>query len=350
MFQSSLTKYQKILTQLFVVFIAILSILILKPLFTPILSALMLSYLFYPVYKFILKKLDTEPSEKNKKISALLVLLIIILLILTPVLTLTIYFASNAKMVSQFVLLTTDKVTLIVNNQLPDAMNWINQNLGFYINLQPLIQNTSSTIFKKSQELLTQIPAFLLGIFITLFLVYYLLKNAQIAVEWFQHLLPLPQGKFKVIQKRFDALVRGIISSQLIIAVIQGILATIAFLILGLKNAIILGMLTTLLAVIPFLGAIVVWVGVFVSLLLGLSEGVPLWKPIFMFIYGVGLISIVDNIVRPKMLSDHSDIHPAIVLLGFIGGVMLFGLPGILLGPLILGLTDMAVEIYKETL
>lgn len=350
MFQSGLTKYQKILTQIFVVFIAILSVLILKPLFTPILSALMLAFLFYPVYQFLLKRINPQPNEKTKKVAALLVLLMIILLILTPILTLTIYFASNAKMVSQFILSSTEKMTDLVNQQLPESIEWVNQNLGFHINLQPLVQNTSSIIIKKSQELLTQIPSFLLGIFITLFLVYYLLKNAEAAVAWFQHILPLPQNRFKVIQKRFNALVRGIISSQVIIAVIQGILASIAFLILGLKNAIILGMLTTLLAIVPFLGAVVVWVGVFISLLLGLPEGVPLWKPIFMFIYGAGIISIVDNLVRPKMLSEESDIHPAVVLLGFIGGVMLFGLPGVLLGPLILGLTDMAVEIYKETL
>src|SRR5690606_20116686 len=127
-------------------------------------------------------------------------------------------------------------------------------------------------------------------------------------------------------------------------------LATIAFFILGLNNAFILGMLAAVLAIMPLIGAGIVWGVVTINLFLGMPEGVPLWKPLFMLGYGAGIISSVDNVIRPKIMSDETGMHPAVVLLGVFGGLFMFGLPGILLGPLILGLADMAIEIYQETL
>jgi predicted PurR-regulated permease PerM len=198
------------------------------------------------------------------------------------------------------------------------------------------------------RDLFSQIPQFLLGSFVTLFVTYYLLRNAQALMLFSRALFPLSRAQFNAIIERFNGLCRGMVISQAIIAVIQGVLVSIAALILGLDNVVLIGLITIVFAVIPFMGATLVWWSILAYLVFGLNEGVLVWKPWFMLLYGTLVISSVDNIIRPKLLADSAQINPAIVLVGFIGGFLLFGLPGIFLGPLILSMAELALEIYKQ--
>jgi predicted PurR-regulated permease PerM len=73
-------------------------------------------------------------------------------------------------------------------------------------------------------------------------------------------------------------------------------------------------------------------------------------RAIILLLYGAFVISLIDNILKPKIIGERAKIHPLIVLFGILGGIQLFGIPGILIGPVILAIFDLAIEIYKETL
>lgn len=348
--ESKAKKYEKNLIQIFTLLIVVISFLILKPLLIPILVGLILAYLFYPFHKFLINRVFKSKQEYIKSISALITTFTIVLVVLTPALTLILSLLSNIRHIYAFILELTPKVSHAITESLPGFIGRLNESLGITIDLTSIITNFAGKTLQTAQGLVTQIPSFLLGSLIVLFVVYYLLKHYQEAFQWLQKILPLPKSQYRLIQARFDNLGRGMITSQIAIAITQGLLLMLAFYILGFENFLLIGLLATVLAIIPFMGAIFVWLPLSIFMFLDLSAGAMLWKPLFLFFYGLLIVSSVDNVIRPKLMSNAAQINPAIVLVGFIGGLFLFGLPGILIGPLTLALVDLSIDIYKNSL
>jgi predicted PurR-regulated permease PerM len=141
------------------------------------------------------------------------------------------------------------------------------------------------------------------------------------------------------------------IMGQIVVGIIQGILAGIGFLILGVPNPVLWGSLTALISIIPLLGAVLVWLPIDVYLFVNafLSNG-EYWRAIALLLYGSLVVSTIDNFLKPKIVGDRANIHPLVILFGILGGIQLFGIPGILIGPLVLTLFDLVMEIYRKSL
>ncbi|MDD5455882.1 MAG: AI-2E family transporter [Candidatus Margulisbacteria bacterium] len=329
-----------------VVFIA--AFLIIKPLLTSILSSIVLAYLFFPVYKFFKKIWGFNNPHKGQALGAFSIVILIIFIFLIPVSLLFGLLFLNFKEIKQFIGYFIPAASSFFTDIIPvirDQLNFGDIN----VNLSQLMTSFSVSILKTIQSLFAQVPLFLLGSFITLFIVYYLLKSSETIIITIEKWLPLNKEIKGKSLERFNYLCRGLLASQLIIAVSQALLMGIATFILGFKHILLFVLLTLVIAVIPFLGAAVVWILITVYLVIQFVNGhVPLWHPVFMFLYGTFLVSTIDNILRPIILSDVAKINPAIVLVGFIGGFMLFGIPGVFLGPIILTLTEVAFEVFRE--
>ncbi|MFA5928249.1 MAG: AI-2E family transporter, partial [Candidatus Margulisiibacteriota bacterium] len=311
-----------------------LAFLIIRPLLTPILSGLILAYLFHPVYQFLLSRIGGKNPNRGKTSSALLIIVIIICVFLAPLWLLLMLLMFNFQELSSFINQLVPALTDFVTHAASRIDQKFLAELGLNFNAASFFSLVSKELLAILQSLFTQLPAFFLGSFIALFIVYYLLKQSEDVLCLLSGLVPLKQEIIGDILKRFNHLGRGLIASQFIIAVIQGALMAIAMLILGMKHLVLITLLTVVLAIVPFMGAVVVWVTMSVYLFVQYLNGLtPLWQPIFLLAYGFLLVSLVDNVVRPKILADASKINPAIVLVGFIGGLMLFGIPGIFLGP-----------------
>lgn len=343
------TPYQRSILLIAVCTVLFLSFFIMRPLLTPILSGVLLTYLFHPVYAFLLKQRWVRCCPRSEKLARLLVLLIIVLILLAPIFTLLLLLLLNMPGVTALLrsffseLNTFSGDLLVLANQGPLS------GIAEVVDPKSFFNALSSGIFGILKTLLAQLPHFMLGSFITLFLVYYLLRDATRITAWVVELIPLKKKQVAFVLQRFNGLGRGLIASQWIIAIVQATLTVIACLILQVGNPLVVFLLTLVFAIIPFMGAIVVWASIALFLFFGFNHGVvPLWKPVFMLVYGSLLISTIDNFIRPKMLSDAAEINPAIILVGFIGGFALFGIPGVFIGPLILGLVELAIEIYKE--
>ena len=158
----------------------------------------------------------------------------------------------------------------------------------------------------------------------------------------------MPAGRYKQVFKRFDELSRGMVMGQIVVGVIQGVLAWIAFVILGVPSPVLWAFLTGIISIIPLLGAALVWFPIAVYLF---STGYLIgeaWKGVALFLFGVLVISTIDNVLKPKIIGERAKIHPLVILFGILGGIQLMGLPGILMGPLILTLFDVVMEIFRE--
>ena len=110
-------------------------------------------------------------------------------------------------------------------------------------------------------------------------------------------------------------------------------------------------MLMAFAALIPFVGTPIIWLpAALYRFSNGLASGNN-WKitsGIILFLYGALIISTIDNFLKPKIIGDKAEVHPILVLLGVLGGLKLFGIIGIIIGPVILAVFKMVVEIYEE--
>jgi len=322
--------------------VLILSFMIVRPFMVAILSAAALAYIFYPLYLRILKYMPKWLPAKN--LASIVTCLIIILLVLVPSVIIIIILTYEVRGGYIFLREFLPRWTM------PGLPPFLSQWSGFLPQFNQIVADLAAQFIDILQDILKKIPSVGLGIFITIFSIYYFLKHGKDIYQFFSDVLPLPEGRNKQIISRFDDLSRGMVMGQFVVGTIQGILAWFGFLMLGVPNPVLWGFLTALISVIPLLGAVIVWLpitGYLFLIALGTGE---YWRAIALLIYGTFVISTIDNILKPKIVGERAKIHPLIVLFGILGGIPLFGIPGILIGPMILTLFDVVIEIYRESL
>jgi len=341
--KGQLELYRRSVVTFFVVAVMVLAFLIIRPFMVALLSAIALSYIFYPLYLKLRDFLPRYLPAKNN-IASLLTCLMIILLVLVPlvfILTTLSYEVRGGYLFLQDFLLSSQPFNLP-----PFLSRWLKD----FPQLKEISGNAAVQVMEVLQGIIRGIPNLVLQIFVTIFSTYYFLKHGKDLYKFFSEIVPLPENRYRQILSRVDDLCRGVILGQISVGFIQGVLAWLGFALLGVPNPLLWGFLTAIISIIPLLGAVLVWLPiVFYLLVQGMITGIY-WKAAALFLYGSLVISTVDNILKPKIVGEHAKIHPLIILLGMLGGISLFGVPGILIGPLILTIFDVVVEIYKEVL
>ncbi len=323
-----------------VLFILYLAYLIIKPFVLPIITAALIAYVFYPLYVFINRRL------KKKNLSALIMCIFVLVLVVLPFL-----FILNSLL-----------------REIPSAYNWVLDTLqnsviwqryvyeklyndfGVNFNIGDIIGSVSATLLKLIQGFLASLPSKILSITISAFFLFFFFRDGYGIIKRLAYYLPFNKKEttilFREIKKTADAVIYG----QIITAVIQSILATLAYSIIGLNAPLFWGIITLMASLIPMIGPAFVYVPLSIMIVVtSLSAGnmFGVVKGILLFVFGVGIISLVDNFVKPLVISDKVRIHPALVLLGVIGGLSAFGVIGILLGPLILVFLITIFNIYE---
>lgn len=318
-----------------------LGFLIIKPFIIPILTAIFLAYAFQPLSKKI--------NEKIKKdwASSLIICLMIILVIIIP-LILTIQ-ALTTQSISVY-----SETQNYLNSQdtgLKDLNTAINDKSGINLDLQSIILTSVNFFIEKTKYVISSLPNLFLKFFVMLFLLYYLLKDWDKLVLKTRKYIPLKKDNKDKIINEIDNVTKAVIYGTLMTAVIQGILATIAYFVVGINSPLFWGSITIIAALIPFGGTAIIWLPASIILIMkGIFLHTPslIVKGIGLLIYGILLVSTIDNFIKPKLIGNKVHMHPALVLLGVIGGISVFGFIGIIFGPLIFGLITTIFEVYSE--
>ena len=174
----------------------------------------------------------------------------------------------------------------------------------------------------------------LLDFIIVIFVMFYFFKDGRRLEEYLKRKINLKKKKTEVIIEKIKNVVDSIVFGNLVMAAIQGTLGTIGFWILGISNPLLWGILMAFFSLIPFIGTAAIWLPASIILLFN-----GMWiKAIILVAYGFVIIGGTDTVVKPILIGDKSKIHPIIILVGVLGGLSLFGMMGIILGPLILGI------------
>lgn len=183
----------------------------------------------------------------------------------------------------------------------------------------------------------------LLNLFIGIIAFYYFLKDGPKIVKAVVALSPLPDKHDYEILGKLESAVNSVIKGSLVIAVIQGFLAWIGLTIFGVPNPALLGSAAAITSLIPGVGTALVMVPSVIYLFLVGSNG----HAIGLLIWQITFVGLVDNILSPMLIRRGIKVHPFLILISVMGGLIFFGPIGFLLGPLVLCLLFAMIEIYK---
>jgi len=198
----------------------------------------------------------------------------------------------------------------------------------------------------------TFVANLLFGLLITTVSLYFFLADGPYMVQALMHLSPLDEDHERELIAEFDVVVRAVVLATLLSAVAQGILAGIGFWVLSLfvenfRMVFTLTLLTTIVALVPFVGAASVWVPVAIWLFFQQEYACA----VVLVIYGTGVISTADNVIKPWVLHGQSNLHPLLALLSVLGGVQTLGPIGILIGPMVVVFLQILLNIlHREVL
>ncbi|WP_397446764.1 AI-2E family transporter [Polaribacter sp. R77954] len=183
-----------------------------------------------------------------------------------------------------------------------------------------------------------------LAIGLMYFVLYYMLTNRQELRHSLYEYIPISKKNLKVIGKEAQAMVRSNAIGIPLVAIAQGIIAVIGFLIFGVKDPFFWFVVVTVGSMIPFIGTLIGILPVFV-LTMSYGNTFEAWG---ILIYGLVVVGSTDNVIRLFVLKKLDNVHPLITLIGVIVGVPLFGFIGLIFGPLLISLFLVVVRIYKK--
>jgi predicted PurR-regulated permease PerM len=197
------------------------------------------------------------------------------------------------------------------------------------------VSNSAGTLIKGS---IFQIIGFVL----TIYLMFFFLRDRQLAKLNLSKLLPLSETESKQLFKRIGDTIHAIIYGTLMIAAVQGLLGGLMFWWLDLPAPLFWGVMMGSLAVIPILGAFIIWLPAALFLAL---EGE--WThAIVLVMWGMLVVGTVDNLLRPIFVGNRLNQHTLLVFMSLVGGLMLFGSSGLILGPVVLAITIFLISIW----
>ena len=186
------------------------------------------------------------------------------------------------------------------------------------------------------------------GIIILVVTMYFLFADGPQITKQLMTLSPLEDRYVEKLLDEFSRVARAVVTGSVAAAMAQGMLAGIGFRIAGLHSVFLLSAVTALTAMIPFVGAAMVWLPA--SLWLIFIDDRPT-AGIVLMIYGAGVISTIDNVIKPWVLHDRSAMHPLAALIGVLGGVQALGPLGVFVGPMVVAfLQTLLVLLHRELL
>jgi len=326
---------KKIIIAIILVVLLVLSFFLLRPILLSVIAGFVLAFIFTPVYNWSSKFL------KSKKLRAALICTILILLFILPIWFLTPVFIDQ----SIKLYLASQKINFIeiLQNIFPNllASEGFSTEIGMVI--QSFVTKTTNSLVNSFSQLIINFPNLLFQFLILFFVFFFVLIDQEEIISYFRSLLPFTKDIEGKLFKSSQKIVSSVIYGQIVIGILQGILTGIGFFIFGVPNALLLTLFVMIAGIFPIVGPTIIWIPIAIYFFfIGNS-----FSAFGIIIFGISA-SMIDNFLRPILVSKRTHLHPALVLIGMIGGFFLFGILGFILGPLILAYLIIILEIYRN--
>jgi predicted PurR-regulated permease PerM len=236
---------------------------------------------------------------------------------------------------------TLDMASL-VSNIFPGASTQFLSQLS--VALSTIISKLSSSVLNYLINAFLNIPTLLIDVLVICFVFFFTLRDSERLKEFVKAMSPLSASREKMLIKYFEDVTYSIIYGVVVVGVIQGLLAGLGFLIFGVENALVLTVLAIFFAVLPIAGPFFVWIPIAIYMFSLGNTAVA----IAFLLYNLIIVSGADNVLRVYILSKRTNLSPVFALISAIGGLFLFGVIGLILGPLIFAYFIILLDMYRE--
>ena len=327
--------FKKIISTILLAILIVLAFFLLKPILLSITIGFILAFVFTPIYNRLHKII------KSKNIPALLLCFLLILLIVLPLWFLTpIFIEQSIKLylTSQQMDFTTPLKSIFPSLFASEAFS---VEIGSIIH--SFVTKTTNSLMNSFSQLILNFPTLFLQLFIVFFTFFFVLRDKEKFMSYIESLLPFSKDVEKKLFKSTKEITSSVIYGQIIIGMIQGLIAGLGFFIFGVPNALLLTLFASLAGIFPIIGPFVIWVPVAIYLIIAGNT----LSAFGVILFGL-LASTIDNFLRPIFISKMTKMHPALIIIGMIGGFLFFGVLGFILGPLILAYLLIVLEIYRN--
>jgi len=322
---------------------------VLWPFSGAVLWATTLAIIFAPIYRRLVVLLG-----RRRSLAALATLSIILLLVILPLTMIIAALVQEASGLYQS--FQSGEINLASYfQQMRDALpHWAASLLdrSGLSDLGAWQERVSAGLLQASQYLAAQAVSigqmtfeFVVSLFVMVYLLFFLLRDGDRLVDRIEDAVPLHAEHRRAFFDRFTVAIRATVKGDVVIALLQGALGGLMFWLLGIRAALLWAALMAVLSLFPVLGSGLVWGPVAIYFLLA----GPFWKGVVLLVYGVLVIGLVDNLVRPALVAKDTRMPDYVVLISTLGAIAMIGLNGFVIGPVIAALFIAAWDIFAKS-
>jgi predicted PurR-regulated permease PerM len=321
---------------------------IIKPFLVPALVALIIAVICWPVNRLCMRM-----CRGRRYVAAILATVLVGLCILGPLGAVITVAATNAA----------DAVRAVISNleagavaQLIDQANlWMQAKMAALPQFVPADFNIRAKLleflaaagkvaYEYSPKVFSATAGVVAGLLlVVLFLLMFFAEGDRLQ-QVLLSLVPLDPEHKRVLTKEISGVITGTFAGMVVTALFQGILIGIGYRIAGIDNAFVWGVVAIGITLIPLIGGPVMYLPPAIALIVGGSMG----SGLFLLLWGVGLVSTIDNVIKPVVMRGKVNVHPVLLALAIIGGSIWLGAVGFIIGPVIVALLLAMIGIYRR--
>lgn len=333
-------------------FFAMVSWYIIKPLAMPLMWSILFSYFAYPIFTFLHKRLF---RERYRNIAAAISTGVILVFIALPLLMLSIFVTREAIRISRQLmesgLISGSYADIIAAvKSLPIFGGFVNE-LDLITDLpivDALIKDSARYVTAFLTMISSQIFESILKLAVIILIVaitsFFLVRDGRRMIDYATDLLPLPEEERVGFVMRTAVMLKAVVCGIIMTAAVQGTLGGLGWWYVGLAHPVFFGFCMFMTAMIPFVGTPAIWVPGSAALFLrGDLSGC-----VILLLWGLLVVSSIDNFIKPIFISEGSKIHMLLIFVGLFGGLYAWGFLGVFVGPLILSLALFLLDIYHS--
>ncbi len=317
--------------------------LMLQPFLGVLVWAAVLVIVFHPVHKRLVAR------TRRPATSAMLSSLLVIVTILAPITLITLALVNQLSGLIHNLQASIPSL-LDPNSQTTGPLiRW----LGQYVNVEQVLseeyiierlKGMSGAIAGRTIGLVGGLIGGIVQVFFIIFTMYYLFRDGDRIVGALPDVLPLEHTQSEEIFARTRDVIAASVYGVLVIAIVQGTLGGLMFWVLGVPSAVVWAVVMTFLSMIPMMGSFLVWVPAAIYL-----AAAGHWtRAIILVAWGVLVIGTVDNLLRPKLVGEKTRLHELLIFFSVLGGLQVFGVLGIVLGPVVLAITLALLDVFRR--
>jgi predicted PurR-regulated permease PerM len=324
--------------------------LILTPFLTAITWAVILAILVYPLYAWLL-----ELMRGRATLAAITVMVVITLLVILPGVELVRFLTDETVSLVQSVRSLMDeegKQEWLAKPWVQQLLSWWNmvsfRLMDFKINWKEMLvqgaQSSSTFLVTQVKGIAQNVLSFTINFIIALFTLFFVLRDGAEFLSRVQRLLPMDREHQERLLRNIVDAVTAVVHGSLVVAMVQGLLAGLAYWVLGVPFAVLWGVITAFAALLPFGGTTLVTIPASLYLFL---QGNNV-KGIIMLIWCLGVVVMIDNVLKPLFIGSRIKLPMLFLFFGILGGLAVFGALGLILGPVLFALLAVLLDLYSE--